>query len=76
MKIFLEYVLGSYSNSDLFKRVTTICAVLRPCEIRSEPESKTRTEFGYYLGYSKRGINTGRPAIIFGNYNAVIDYSV
>jgi len=41
-----------------------------------EPESKTEVEFGYYLGYSKRGINTGRLTIKFDKNNTVIDYSV
>ncbi|MDE5416553.1 hypothetical protein L3049_00935 [Labilibaculum sp. DW002] len=41
-----------------------------------ELESKTKNEFGYYLGYSKRGINTGRLTIKFDNYNIVTDYSV
>ncbi|RKD99847.1 hypothetical protein [Marinifilum flexuosum] len=45
-------------------------------ELLGEPESKTNIEFGYYLGYSKRGINTGRLTIKFDNYNTVTEYSV
>lgn len=45
-------------------------------ELLGKPESKTENEFGYYLGYSKRGINTGRLTIIFDKDNTVIDYSV
>jgi tRNA(His) 5'-end guanylyltransferase len=45
-------------------------------ELLGEPESKTEKEFGYYLGYSKRGINTGRLTIKFDKNNTVIDYSV
>ena len=44
-------------------------------KLLGEPESKTKNEFGYYLGYSKRGINTGRLTIKFDN-NKVTDFSV
>lgn len=44
-------------------------------ELLGEPESKAENEFGYYLGYSKRGINTGRLTIKFNN-NKVTDFSV
>lgn len=44
-------------------------------ELLGEPESKTDSEFAYYLGYSKRGINTGRLTIKFEN-NKVVEYSV
>jgi tRNA(His) 5'-end guanylyltransferase len=44
-------------------------------KLLGEPESKTENEFGYYLGYSKRGINTGRLTIKFDN-NKVTDFSV
>lgn len=44
-------------------------------ELLGEPESKTDSEFGYFLGYSKHGINTGQLTIKFEN-NEVIDYSV
>ncbi len=41
-----------------------------------EPETHTPEEFGYNLGYSKRGINTGRLTIRFGKDSKVTDYSV
>jgi|SRR5690625_29563 len=44
-------------------------------ELLGEPELNTNTEFRYYLGYSKRGINTGALTIKFEN-NKVVDYSV
>jgi outer membrane protein assembly factor BamE (lipoprotein component of BamABCDE complex) len=44
-------------------------------KLLGEPESKTENEFGYYLGNSKRGINTGRLTIKFDN-NKVTDFSV
>lgn len=44
-------------------------------ELLGKPESKSENEFGYYLGYSKRGINTGRLTIKFDN-NKVTDFSV
>ncbi len=44
-------------------------------ELLGEPESKTKNEFGYFLGYSKRGINTGRMTINF-EKNKVTDFSV
>ena len=34
-------------------------------ELLGEPESKTLNEYIYYLGYSKRGINTGFLTIVF-----------
>ena len=44
-------------------------------KLLGEPDSKTEKEFGYYLGYSKRGINTGSLTIQFDN-NKVTDFSV
>ena len=44
-------------------------------ELLGEPESKTESEFSYYLGYANRGINTGRLTIKF-KKNKVVDYSV
>lgn len=44
-------------------------------ELLGEPETKTAIEFSYYLGSSKRGINTGRLTIKFLN-NKVTDVSV
>lgn len=35
------------------------------------PESKTDTEYSYYLGYSKRGINTGSLILTFDEHNKV-----
>ncbi len=45
-------------------------------ELLGVPESNTNDQFGYYLGYSKRGINTGRLTINFDKNDTVIDYSV
>lgn len=45
-------------------------------KLLGEPETQTPDEFGYNLGYSKRGINTGRLTIKFGKDSKVIDYSV
>ncbi len=44
-------------------------------ELLGEPESQTESEFFYYLGYSKLGINTGRLTIKF-EKDKVVDYSV
>jgi hypothetical protein len=44
-------------------------------KLLGEPESKTENEFRYYLGYSKRSINTGSLTIKFEN-NKVTDFSV
>lgn len=45
-------------------------------ELLGEPgESSTKNAFRYYLGYSKRGINTGSLTIKFKN-NIVLNYSV
>ena len=57
-----NYDLNGMSKNEILKLI-------------GEPESKTENEFGYYLGYSKRGINTGRLTIKFDN-NKVTDFSV
>ncbi len=57
-----NYDLKGMSKSELLK-------------LLGEPDSKRENEFGYYLGYSKRGINTGRLTIKFDN-NKVTDFSV
>ncbi|WP_342157206.1 hypothetical protein [Joostella sp. CR20] len=57
-----NYDLKGMSKNDILK-------------LLGEPESKTENEFGYYLGYSKRGINTGRLTIKF-DKNKVTDFSV
>lgn len=45
-------------------------------ELLGEPsETSTENKFRYYLGYSKRGINTGSLTIRFEN-NKVVDYKV
>ena len=44
-------------------------------KLLGEPESNQQTEFRYYLGFSKRGINTGSLTIKFDN-NKVTDFSV
>lgn len=58
-----NYDLKGMSKSELLK-------------LLGEPDSKTENEFGYYLGNSKRGINTGRLTIKFDNNNKVTDFSV
>lgn len=40
------------------------------------PESEFNSEFRYYLGYSKRGINTGTLIITFDNNNIVTGIKV
>jgi len=45
-------------------------------ELLGEPESKSKTEYKYYLGYSKRGINTGTLTIKFSTEGRVLDYKV
>lgn len=45
-------------------------------QLLGEPESKTENEFNYYLGASKRGINTGRLTILFDDNNRVSNFSV
>lgn len=57
-----SYHLKGMSKSELLK-------------LLGEPDSKTEIEFNYYLGYSKRGINTGRLTIKFDN-NKVTDFAV
>jgi len=45
-------------------------------ELLGEPESKTKKEFRYYLGFSKSGINTGSLTIKFDKNNIVTDFMV
>ncbi len=45
-------------------------------ELLGEPESKSKTDYRYYLGYSKRGINTGTLTIKFSTEGKVLDYKV
>jgi len=41
-----------------------------------KPDSETNSDFRYYLGMSKRGINTGSLTIMFSKKGKVIDFSV
>jgi hypothetical protein len=45
-------------------------------ELLGEPEAKTGSTFRYYLGYSKKGINTGSLVITFNTEDKVVDYKV
>jgi hypothetical protein len=45
-------------------------------ELLGNPESETQSEFYYYLGYSKHGINTGNLKIQFDKNENVVEYSV
>ena len=45
-------------------------------ELLGKPDSKTKTDFRYYLGMSKRGINTGSLTIEFNENGIVTDFSV
>lgn len=45
-------------------------------ELLGEPDSKSKHEFSYNLGYSKTGINTGRLTIKFVGDGLVKDYLV
>ena len=45
-------------------------------ELLGEPESKSNSEYIYYLGYTKRGINTGTLTIKFSSEGRVLDYKV
>lgn len=45
-------------------------------ELLGEPDSKSKHEFSYNLGYSKTGINTGRLTIKFVGDGLVKDYWV
>lgn len=40
------------------------------------PEYQNNSQFIYYLGYSKRGIDIGSLSITFDSYDRVISYSV
>ncbi|MFT3902478.1 MAG: hypothetical protein QM727_04865 [Niabella sp.] len=41
-----------------------------------EPETKTNKEFRYYLGFAKRGIDTGTLIILFDETGTVSDFYV
>ena len=45
-------------------------------ELLGKPDSETKSDFGYYLGYSKRGINTGSLTIKFNEKGIVTNFSV
>ena len=45
-------------------------------QLLGEPESKTNTEFRYYLGFSKRGINTGSLIFKFNEKGIVTNFLV
>ena len=45
-------------------------------DLLGEPESKTNSTFRYYLGYSKKGINTGSLIIKFNAEDRVVDFQV
>lgn len=45
-------------------------------DLLGTPETITGSEFIYYLGYSKRGINTGSLTIMFNQNNVVTDIRV
>ncbi|MFV0431706.1 MAG: hypothetical protein ACK5MD_09400 [Flavobacteriales bacterium] len=45
-------------------------------ELLGKPDSETNTDFRYYLGMSKRGINTGSLTIKFNKNGIVTDFSV
>lgn len=45
-------------------------------QLLGKPESETNSDFRYYLGMSKRGINTGSLTIKFNENGIVTDFSV
>ncbi|BAO56056.1 hypothetical protein [Nonlabens marinus] len=45
-------------------------------ELLGKPDSEVKTDFKYYLGMSKRGINTGSLTIEFNENGIVTDFSV
>ena len=45
-------------------------------KLLGEPELESKTEFSYYLGMAKRGIDTGRLTIKFDESGKVINYNV
>lgn len=45
-------------------------------ELLGKPDSESQKVFRYYLGYSKRGINTGSFVIIFNDEKVVKQYYV
>lgn len=45
-------------------------------ELLGKPDSETNSDFRYYLGMSKRGINTGSLTIKFNENGIVTDFSV
>lgn len=45
-------------------------------DLLGQPETETNNEFYYYLGYAKRGIDTGRLTIKFDTNGKVTDFKV
>ena len=45
-------------------------------KLLGKPDSETKNELSYYLGYSHNGINTGRLTLYFNENNTVIDFDV
>ena len=45
-------------------------------DLLGPPDNITGTEHSYYLGFARKGINTGRLTIIFGNDQLVSEISV
>lgn len=45
-------------------------------ELLGEPETNNKTEFSYYLGMAKRGIDIGTLTIKFNENGKVMDYNV
>lgn len=45
-------------------------------ELLGKPETETQNEFYYYLGYSRKGINTGTLFITYNKHNKVIKINV
>ena len=45
-------------------------------QLLGKPDSETKDDFSYYLGYSKNGINTGRLTFSIDNKGNIIDFDV
>lgn len=45
-------------------------------DLLGKPDNESQTEISYYLGYSKRGINTGSLIFFIGKNRKVLGYNV
>ena len=58
-----DYELKGKNKNEIFK-------------LLGKPDSESQSEFNYYLGYSKRGINTGTLTFYVGANGEILDVAV